>query len=312
MKPDIGVVVPAFRAAGTIARTLHSALREIPSENITVVLDGPDAALEAAARTASAGIRVVTLPHRRGAPACRNLGFSLLNTRYVMYLDADDYVEGGFLAGACATADAQDADVVLGRCAVETPNGSRSLTDPGMIFAPLDHETIMRRWLTNHYVAPCAVVWRSAFVRNLGGWDETLAKNQDGDIMHRAMMIGARPATSSTGMGVYVQDDNPNRITVTHNRRTLESQIAVLEKIRLNLDSLAFDPSPELAQAYYALARLAYTQGVDDLGEQAERTARELGLKGQTGSLSHVALSSVLGLKGKQKLASFVRSTLRH
>lgn len=312
MKPDIGVVIPAFRAATTIARTLHSALADVAPDRIAVVLDGPDATLETAARAVSADIRVVVLPHKQGAPACRNLGFSLLDTRYVIFLDADDYVEDGFLAGAGAAADAAEADLTFGRFAFEMPDGTRRLVDPSNLYEPLDCGTVMRRWLVGGYVAPCAVVWRSDFVRVLGGWDESLAKNQDGDIVHRALMHGARLTTSSTGLGVYVQDDNPDRITLKHNRRTLASQIAVLDKIRLALDDLPFDPAPELARAYYAIARLAFTVGVDDLGTQAQGAARDLGLNRQTGSLSHVVLATMLGLKGKQKLANLVRQTLRH
>lgn len=307
----MSIVIPAFRAETTLKRTVESCLPEVAPEQIIIVLDGPDAALERVARSSPAGVQVVVLPAQSGAPVCRNTGLGLVNTEHVMFLDADDYVEDCFLASATAAATEAGADLVLGRFSFEMPDGSRQTCYPRERYGTPDCGTILRRWLSGDYTPPCAVVWRSDAVRALGGWDESLAKNQDGDIIYRALMQGCSVTFSSGGQGVYVQDDNPGRITRRHNPRTLGSQLAVLDKIRARLPDLPFDPRKELALAYYSLARLAYSVDGDAVGAVAEDAARALGLAGQPGSMAHTALATVLGLRGKQRMASLARWLIR-
>ena len=307
---DISIVIPAFRAAATLARTVESCLTHVSPRQIVIVIDGPDPALEAAALACAGGVRIFVLPQACGAPVCRNFGLALVETRYVMFLDADDYLEGELLPSACAAADLAGADVALGRFCFEYPDGGRVLREPGQIYGDFDRATILRRWLTDDYTPPCAVVWRTRFVRDLGGWDETLAKNQDGDLIYRALLTGAVATGAPGGLGVYVPADDPNRITRRHSRRTLESHLAVLEKIRALLPLQPFDAGAELRLAYYNLARLAFTVGFDDIGREAEKTARELGLSGQPGTTAHLLVASMLGLRGKQKLATLVRRPL--
>jgi len=306
----VSVVIPAFRAAGTLKRTIDSCLADVAPHDIVVVLDGADAALEQVARSSVDGVRVVVLPAQSGAPTCRNVGLCLVATRYVMFLDADDHVEGGLLSAAVGAGERSRADLMLGSFSFEMPDGARQMMDVMRRYDDASREGIMRKWLSGDYTPPCAVVWRSDFVRSLGGWDQALAKNQDGDLIYRALMADARIALCRGGQGLYAQSDNPARITLTNTRRTLGSQLAVLDKIRARLDDLPFDPSYELGLAYYSVARLAFSGGFDDIGRAAETTARTLGLEGQPGSAPHHVLASMFGLRGKQRLASFVRRAI--
>lgn len=306
----ISVVIPAYKAEATLRRAIDSCLSDIAPVHIIVVLDGPDAALERLARGAADGIQVVVLPAQRGAPVCRNVGLCLVNTRYVMFLDADDYIEGGFLRFASAAADRLRADLVLGRFSFEMPDGVRTPVDTSRRYEDFSRAAVMKRWLAGDYTPPCAVVWRSEFVREIGGWDPSLAKNQDGDLIYRALLSDPAIAACAGGQGIYVQADNPHRISLRNTMRTLESQLAVLEKVRVRLGELPFDPAPELALAYYSLARLAFSGNFDEFGARAEATARELGLAGQPGSSSHNLVASVIGLRGKQRLATLVRRAI--
>lgn len=306
---DLSVIIPSYNAAATVQRAIVSCLASLPASNVFVVLDGADAALEAAARGVE-GVRVIARPERSGAPACRNAGLELVKTSYVMFLDADDYIEGPLLDDAQRIARKARADLVLGRFAFEYPSGERVTRDPRETYAGADNDGIMKRWLLHDYTPPCAVVWRADFVRQLGGWDETLAKNQDGDLIYRALMAQANVVLGGEGAGVYVQSPSPQRITNQRTASTLASEFAVLEKLRAALPRLAEDIGPALASAYYDLARHAYTARQEALGETAERTARELGVEGEPGALAHTVLASVLGLRAKQRLAHMVRSAL--
>lgn len=305
----LSVVIPAYRAAATLPRTLRSCLASVAAQDVHVALDGPDSALEAAARGAGE-VGVAILPPRSGAPACRNAGLRAARREHVMFLDADDYVEGDFLADAVGVARASGADLVLGRFAFETPDGKRLLRDPRDVYGAPDAAAILEHWLRKRYTPPCAVVWRADFVRALGGWDETLAKNQDGDLIYRALLAGARVAFAREGLGVYVQSDDPGRITRQQTPAALASQLAVLDKLRAERRRFARSAVEALALAYYDIARHAYTAGEEETGRRAETRARDLGLRGEPGALPHAALAWLLGLRRKQRFTRGLRLAL--
>ena len=302
------VVIPAYRSASTLRKAVESCFADGRRPEVIVVLDGPDLAAERSLDGID-GVRLIVQPEARGAPVCRNLGWKLAKSEYVLFLDADDYVEDGFLAAAEARAAAQDADIVLGRFAFEYRDGFRRYVDPLQIYGTLEPSVIMKKWLVGQYIPPCAVLWRKAFVASLGGWDEALAKNQDGDLMYRALFQRPRITNVAEGCGVYVQDDDPKRITKRHDRRMLASQIAVLDKIRARMEAMELDLHAELGFTYYNLARLAFTHKVDEIGERAERAARDLGVHGQPGAFLHSVVATLFGLRGKQRLAQYMRET---
>ncbi|MBK6741672.1 MAG: glycosyltransferase family 2 protein [Hydrogenophilales bacterium] len=90
MVENYSVVVPAYNAAGTIAETLDSILRQsVPPAEIIVVDDG---STDATAQVARARDPLVTLISQtnRGCGAASNTGIARVTTDYIAFLDADD------------------------------------------------------------------------------------------------------------------------------------------------------------------------------------------------------------------------------
>lgn len=89
----ISVVIPAYKAAGTIGRALDSVLiQTLPAAEILVVDDGSPDDLTAA--LAPYGNRVTVISKGNGgAASARNLGIEFSTGDYIAFLDADDYWE---------------------------------------------------------------------------------------------------------------------------------------------------------------------------------------------------------------------------
>ena len=68
---SIGIVIPAYRSAETLGRTIRSCLPHVEARDIVVVLDGPDDEAEKAARQASGDLRILIMPRNCGAPVCQ-------------------------------------------------------------------------------------------------------------------------------------------------------------------------------------------------------------------------------------------------
>lgn len=270
---DVTVIIPAFGAAATLATAVDS-VREQAA--VIVVLDGPDADAEAVL-SALGGIQVIRLPSRSGAPAARNQGLSRVETDYVMFLDADDHIEGPLVASAFAVAQAETADVVFGRFVYDWPCVERRAAEQPYLGQDMSWKGVVRCWLSGKFTPPCAVLWRADFVRALGGWDESLHKNQDGDLVYRALFENPRIAVTTKGLGVYVQHDGPGRISAQHDRVHLDSQLRVLERVRAWSGERRSPWRAELGAAYGKIAGIAEKSGLKDIHTAALAAAQTLG-----------------------------------
>lgn len=135
------VVIPAYNASATIARAVRSAF-DAGADQVLVVDDvsGDDTMSQAE----SAGADVIAMPSNGGASAARRHGLRLSESRYVIFLDADDALEP---EGVRRSFDALEADstlsVAAGRVIGLMPDGRRSLL--ARRFVTLDTSVLLRQ-----------------------------------------------------------------------------------------------------------------------------------------------------------------------
>jgi glycosyltransferase involved in cell wall biosynthesis len=87
----ISVVIPAYRAARTIARALDSLLAQTrPADEILVIDDGSPDDLATAVRPYGDCVTLLRKPNG-GAASARNLGIDNARGNFIAFLDADDY-----------------------------------------------------------------------------------------------------------------------------------------------------------------------------------------------------------------------------
>ena len=300
MPDKVSVVVPAWRAAGTVARAVNSVLAEAVVAEVIVVLDGPDAGLRAAVPD-DPRVRLIELPRTQGAPVARNTGLAAATSEFVLFLDADDFVEDNSI-GALANA-ARDADLAFGPYAFAFPSGRRIRVEVTTSIGQPAVVNVLKAWFGGHYVPCCAVLWRTSFVRALGGWKEDLMKNQDGELVWRACRAGPRLALAASGLGVYMQSLSTRRVSGNRTRAMYEQQLALLARIEDDLPrDLLADVSAELGGMYYRLARTAYYDGFGEPGVSAERAAWRLGVGDHGGTRGHRIAATMLGLRRKEWL----------
>jgi glycosyltransferase involved in cell wall biosynthesis len=90
MTPTVTVVIPAWRAAETIARAVRSVLAQsVPVLEVLVVDDGSPDDIAAALAGFPESVRVIRQPNG-GASAARNRGLDEARGEWIAFLDADD------------------------------------------------------------------------------------------------------------------------------------------------------------------------------------------------------------------------------
>jgi len=300
----VTIIIPAHKASATLNRTLESIAAAKPqAAEVIVVMDGPDSAT-LALLDSWPNVRRLSLPENRGACAARNLGLADVATDYVMFLDADDCISPGLIGHLAWTAEADQADLAFANHAIEDAKGKLTIVQATN---PKSSRELMEFWLSGKFVPPCSVLWKTSFLRHIGGWDEALAQNQDGDLIHRALYGGARVSWSRAGYGVYVQRNLNTRVSKLMTQQAITSQFQVLERVeRMNLET-GLLPQTNIGKAWYLLARRLYGRGKDQDAAKALARARELGFKGHAGTASQRLAASLLGLELNIKIVRLLR-----
>jgi GT2 family glycosyltransferase len=165
------VIATRNRAAllgGTLARL--TALPERP--RVIVVDNGSTDGTAAIARAAGPQVKLISLPHNRGA-AARNLGVAAAGGTYVAFADDDSWYEPGSLAHA---ADLLDAHPRLGLIAARVLVGPERELDPtcrAMARSPLPRPPGDPGPAVLGFLACGAAVRRTAFTA-VGGFSERI------------------------------------------------------------------------------------------------------------------------------------------
>ena len=307
--PDITVVIPCYNAAKWIGAALKSVLDQpVPPAAIIVVDDGSSDASREVVRAAGEHVRLLAQDNA-GACQARNVGLAATTSPFVMFLDADDYLEGDLLGGASRALRTEGADVAFAPVVLEKPDGKRR-----RIFhygeRPSPHE-VFGGWLDHYSQPPCSIVWRTDFVRRIGGWNEAVLKNQDGEFTMRAMLHCPAIAAFEDGYGVY-RAHGESSISRRVDQSALRSELAAMRGLTDMAAGTPFaDGARGFGRKFYIIARGAYQIGEPALARQALAAARSVGYRGHPGGIGHRIAANLVGLGGKMRLANIWHSLRR-
>jgi glycosyltransferase involved in cell wall biosynthesis len=298
----VSVVIPCYNAEKWIARAVHSVLgQHYPNLEIIVIDDGSTDGTSQVIRSLE-GIRSIRTPNQ-GASRARNVGLGLANGESVLFLDADDYLEADSIGEWVSHIG--EADIVFGPFVHERGEQRIAAEGPGPGSNAI---SIARQWLNGRYTPSCSTLWRTSFVRQIGGWAEGLLRNEDGEIVIRGLLKGARVGVANRGCGVYVDHDGGDRVSKRTGGAVSASEFSALEGLWTLAQARGLSSMKDsFALAFYHIAYHSFATGVLDIGHSALRRARELGMKGHVGSRKHKVLSQLLGLRNKLRLSGMVK-----
>lgn len=302
---QISVVIPCYNTEKWIARAINCVLAQVGvSIQLIVIDDGSTDGSIQVIRTYGDRIHWESRSNR-GACAARNRGLELVSTEYVMFLDADDWIEGNFLCSAFNSLHNSDADIAFGRLIAKTTS-ERKIYEPPSV---LSSKEMMRYFLQTSFIPPCSTAWRADFIRSIGGWREEIRRNQDFEIVFRALAKNPRIVSIPEGAGVYFQHSSSGRISARNDLQTIHSQISVLNLIGSYLKEAGyeFDEINQLRlRKAYQLWRQAARSSSIDAEQQAKEFYYEIGGRFHLGSKYHVILSTLLGLRTKEYFANML------
>ncbi len=300
----LAVVIPLYNAAPWIGRTIRSVLdQNCPGVSVIVVDDGSTDGSLAALAAFHDQITLEAGPNR-GACHARNCGLALAEAQsaeYILFLDADDYLEGLMLAGSLAEARTHDADMVLSNMHLEYADGRRMLRP--LYQGDVAPEDFFRGWMGEQgYVNPSGILWSVGFVRRIGAWNESLARAQDLDITMRAMLFNPKIRKNEAGAAIHARV-NDGSISRNQSERALRSRFQAVSGLIAPVRESSFALMlPLLYQEIYFVARSAFREGYRSLGREILTLLRNEGYHKHPGTRLHRLAASFLGLERKVRI----------
>ena len=195
------VVIAAWHAAGTVGRSVSSALRQTDIETEAVVVD--DASCDTTAKVAEeAGARVFRLASNGGPSAARNRALAEAQGLWIAVLDADDTMRPGRLRDMVDLGMRMEADIVLGNFQRIDENDN-FLEDTPFLYGPTFERPCV--WTLEDYLAGNQLVpgsrplgylkplFRKEFLETTGlRYDLSLRNGEDFHLILASLAAGGR------------------------------------------------------------------------------------------------------------------------
>lgn len=243
-KPRISIITPAYKCELTLARTLDSLMTQTETSWESIIVDdgSPDGSLKVAEGFAhfDPRFRVFRQPNR-GAGAARNNGIAQAGGKYVMFLDADDWLEPGALSALADHCDRHRCSAAHGCFRYSTNDGQPtdwvgSYHGSRPLFDALASSNVLSM--------PAAVIVLRSVLVGIGGFDATLKNCGDWDLWARV----ARQRGTFGRVDCCVAGYRMRPASLSHNPHTLlHDAVRTMRRIH-DTDHRVSDPDPQFAR----------------------------------------------------------------
>jgi GT2 family glycosyltransferase len=198
--PTFSVVIPAFKAAATIAEAVESVIAQtLPPLEIIVCDDGSPDDLRGVLRPYRSVVTLVAGPHK-GVSAARNMGIRSARGDFVVFLDADDiFLPERLEALADLAARRPDLDLVTTDAYFERDG---KLVGRFYEYNAFPLEDQRRVILERNFLLVHTAVRRSLLLA-CGGFDPSLSDAEDWECWIRLLLGGARAGLVDEALSVY-------------------------------------------------------------------------------------------------------------
>lgn len=314
--PLVSVLIPAWNAGATLAKTLESALAQTwPALEVIVVDDGStDDTLEVARRFESDRVTIHTQKNA-GAAAARNHAMRVAKGELYQFLDADDLLDPEKIFLQMAALRGRWDRIASGAWARFRGDPAEARFRPQDSWRSFERPSDLLRILYRHNLMMHPACWLvpRGIAEAAGPWNEDLSLDDDGEFFCRAV-LASKGIVFTESARSYYRSGVPGSLSGVRSRAAWQSQF---RSTKLCCDALlAVDDTREAREAVSArYTRLAFEAhpGEPDIATECEERARALGvglIRPEIGGPAANALARLIGWKRAKRLRTFLRQRL--
>jgi len=188
----VTTVVTCYNKSKYIAQAIKSCLdQKYPEHQLIVVDDGSlDNSLDVINKYKK-HIEIIKSKHK-GSNFARNLGLKAAKGKWIQFIDGDDYILSNKLSLQMDAAK-NNIDMVLGRYQLLSGK-NRTLGPPLAHYEKLEPKIAMLAKDIDHLPHGSCCLFRVAYLKKIGGWDNSIRIHQDWDLVIRAIIGSSRIA----------------------------------------------------------------------------------------------------------------------
>lgn len=310
--PSVSILIPCRDSARWVRPAVESALAQTHRDIEVIVFD--DGSVDGSAETLSgitdSRLRLLSGPGEGGNVA-RNKLLAAAAGEWIQYLDADDYLLPGKIAGQFSERGSDHAavDVLLSPVIEETRGGDRPASRAaGTLGADTD---LIALWLAWRFPQTGGPLWRASSLRKIGGWNENMPCCQDNELAMRALQADLRWQVCPTAGAVYriwsegtlCRRDVPRVLRVRD-----ELTVSMLGWLKAH-DALTQPRERAAGQAFFEMARTLAKTDLPAAADYYRARSREHSTHptGPAAPASYRAVLAIGGFKLAERVARFSR-----
>ena len=240
----ISVIIPAFRPKGFDALAHSMAANSDLGVEWIVVDDGSGPEYDAVFATLPESVRLIRQPENCRQGAARNAGLAQARGQWIKFLDADDELDAGHLAALRAAAG-QDGAIHFAPTKHVFANGTTWVNDSWRDLPPAPGAQY-RRQLVRPFLHHCGALFPRELLVRLGGYDESLVTDEDGDLLLRILHEGYHFTPVEGVHYLYVHQAYQPRVSADDDIAKLQARIRTCDKVE---SSFGGQMPPEVALA---------------------------------------------------------------
>lgn len=236
--PQISVIVPAYRPIDFAALRASMAANADADAEWIVVDDGSGAGFDAIFTTLEgSGAHLIRRAQNCGQGAARNAGLMQARGHWIKFLDADDMLDEGHLATLLEQTRDEGA-IPFAPTRHVFANGSVSVNESwrGLALTP---EVQLARLLHAPFLHHCGALFPRPLLNELGGYDESLVTDEDGDLLIRVLMAENFFLPVERVHYHYIHHAGHNRVSSDRGGAKLAARLRVCEKVEVAFDGRA-------------------------------------------------------------------------
>ncbi|MGJ8548649.1 glycosyltransferase family 2 protein [Winogradskyella wichelsiae] len=205
LKEKVSIIIPLYNASEYLKETMHSVLSQSYTNIEIMVIDdhSTDDSFNKALEFQSNTI-IVKRNKGKGACAARNYGFELSTGEYIQFLDADDILSSDKIEKQVEALNGSKTELAVCNTVHFSgkPEDGKCVDQAYVYSTTKPEEFFINLWggyaLPMHMIQTSAWLTPRALIEKVGFWNETLAKDQDGEFF-------ARVGLQSSGI-IYVPE----------------------------------------------------------------------------------------------------------
>lgn len=278
----VSILIPCYNSEAFVAETLECCLKQTYKDIEVVLVDdgSKDKSYEVAKQFENEIIKVYQQPNS-GACVARNLAFEKSSGDFIMYLDADDLICDSYVESLVNSLEGKEQNVIA------TGQWDRFRKDITEAKFPQltvyrnynkGFELLLDLWQTGEMLACTSYLVPRCLVEKVGGWDEKILKNQDGEFFAR-VLINAGEIVHVPEAKFYYRTGDYLTVSKASSEKKVASMLDTFVSYKKN--ALAHEDSRRVREALsvnFTLFMYLHGNQYPALFERARQEVKSLGI----------------------------------